>query len=271
MDAATFLGLRRLDERRFALEVTEALATPGRFLFGGCGLAAGVAALEAVTGRPAVWATAQYLAYAPRDSEVVVTTDVLVAGGHVTQARASAWVQDREILGVCAALGTGQLTAPAWAAPPAVAAPANCPARVFPPLYDRSIFSHVETRLARGRPLAELDGTPGEPDTALWARIPGHLEPSAATLAILGDFVSGGASEPMGRRTRGRSLDNTIRVARLVPSEWVLCDIRMHALVGGFGQGTAFLWSEGGVLLGTASQTIAARLGEIPSPPGAAG
>jgi acyl-CoA thioesterase len=33
----------------------------------------------------------------------------------------------------------------------------------------------------------------------------------------------------------------------------------MHALVGGFAQGTAFMWSESGTLLATASQSIAAR------------
>ena len=51
-----------------------------------------------------------------------------------------------------------------------------------------------------------------------------------------------------------------MRVATLAPTEWILVDIHMHALVGGFGQGTAFLWSQDGVLLGTASQTIVARV-----------
>ncbi len=41
---------------------------------------------------------------------------------------------------------------------------------------------------------------------------------------------------------------------------WVLCDIRMHALVGGYAQGNAFLWSEEGYLLATASQSTAAGL-----------
>jgi acyl-CoA thioesterase len=40
----------------------------------------------------------------------------------------------------------------------------------------------------------------------------------------------------------------------------VLCDIRIQALVGGYGQGIAFLWSESGELLATASQSIAVRL-----------
>jgi acyl-CoA thioesterase len=57
----------------------------------------------------------------------------------------------------------------------------------------------------------------------------------------------------------GRSLDNTLRTVQLEPTEWVLCDMRMHALVAGYAQGIAFLWSEAGTLLGTASQTVAVR------------
>ena len=103
-------------------------------------------------------------------------------------------------------------------------------------------------------------GATGEPDSALWARVPGHLEPSAATLAIIGDYVTGGLSQPLGRPVMSRSLDNTIRVVRLEPTEWVLCDIRIQALVGGFGQGVAYLWSETGNLLATASQSMSVRL-----------
>ncbi len=260
MDAATFLGLARRDDQTWALRVTERVMTPGHFLFGGCGLAAGVVALEAASGRPTVWASAQYLAYAPEGSEVVIATNLAVVGGHVTQARAIATVEGREILTVNAALGTGHLTGPAWETMPRVPPPLDCPRRELPGWFERTIFEHVETRVAMGRRFSELDGTPGSPTTALWARIPGHLDPSAATIAILGDFVSGGATEPLGRRTRGRSLDNTIRVATLTTTEWVLCEIHMHALSGGFGHGTAFLWSESGVLLATASQSIAAKL-----------
>ncbi len=260
MDAVTFLGLTQHDERTWSMRVTERVMTPGHFLFGGCGLAAGVVALEAASGRPAVWASAQYLAYALEGADVDITTNLAVVGGHVTQARATATVAGHEILTVNAALGTGLLTGPPWLVMPDVAPPHECPRRELPEWFDRSIFEHVETRVALGRRASELDGTPGSPVSALWARIPGHLDPSAATIAILGDFVSGGASEPLGRRTRGRSLDNTIRVATLTATEWVLCEIHMHALVGGFGQGTAFLWSQSGVLLATASQSIAAKL-----------
>ena len=260
MDAVEFLGLRHHEDGSFSLSVTDRLVTPGRFLFGGCGLGAAVAALEIATGRPCAWATAQYLSYAPLDSEVRITTDLAVEGQRVTQARATLAVEDRDVVTVMAAFGHGELDAPPWMEMPSVPAPEECPRRDLPDWYRQSIFEHVETRVARGRRFHEIDGSPGSPRSALWARIPEHLSPSAATLAIVGDLVSGGATEPLGRRTRGRSLDNTVRVATLAPTEWILVDIHMHALVGGFGQGTAFLWSQDGVLLGTASQTIVARV-----------
>jgi acyl-CoA thioesterase len=56
-----------------------------------------------------------------------------------------------------------------------------------------------------------------------------------------------------------RSLDNTLRVVQLRPAEWVLCDIRMHAVFGGYAQGVAHLWSQDGELLATASQSFVIR------------
>jgi acyl-CoA thioesterase-2 len=263
VDAKSFLGLARRDESTWTFRVTERLITPGQFLFGGCGLAAGLVALEEASGRPTIWGSAHYLSYAPTNSEVTVSTQLAVVGGHVTQARAMAFVEDREILTVNAALGTGELTSPTpWVTMPDVPDPEDCPPRHLPQGMGESIFEHVDSRVALGRSFEELDGTPGSPVSAIWSRVPGHLQPSAATLAIFGDYVSGGASQPLGRRTMGRSLDNTIRVATLEPTEWVLCEIHMHALSGGFAQGTAFLWSRNGTLLATASQSIASKIWE---------
>ena len=144
-----------------------------------------------------------------------------------------------------------------WVEPPEVPPPDECPPRFLPELFRNTIMDSIEVRTAQGRTFEEMDGTPGSPDSALWARVPGHLTPSAATLAIVGDYVSGAVSQPIGRRAMGRSLDNTLRMVQLKPTEWVLCDIRIHALVGGYAQGIAFLWSEDGELLATASQSIA--------------
>ena len=55
---------RRHNPFRWTLPVERHLCTSGAFLFGGCGLAAAISALEGTSGRPLVWATGQYLSYA---------------------------------------------------------------------------------------------------------------------------------------------------------------------------------------------------------------
>jgi acyl-CoA thioesterase len=249
------------DELHWRMEVTPQLTTPGNFLFGGCGLGAALVALEAASGRPTVWAAGQYLSYALTGSDLKWEVTLAAVGGHVTQGRAVGRVDGREILTVNAALGKDDLdVGGVWEKPPVVPPPDECPPRFLPEFFRNTIMDSVEVKTARGRSFEEMDGTPGSPDSALWARVPGHLTPSAATLAIFGDYVSGAVSQPLGRRAMGRSLDNTLRMVQLKPTEWVLCDIRIHALVGGYGQGTAFLWSQDGELLATASQSIAVRL-----------
>ena len=260
MDVAEFMGIERTGPATWQLKVEPHVATPGDFLFGGCGLGAAIVALEEAAGRPTVWATAQYLSYAPLHTTMRIDVTIAVAGRQTTQARATGWVEDREILTVNAALGKTELElGGVWVSPPTVPEPDHCPPRRIPEMLRSSIFEHIETRVAAGRTFEQLDGTPGDRCSALWCRVPGHLEPSAATLAVFGDFLSGGVSHPIGRRLMGRSLDNTLRAVQLEPTEWVLCDMRMHALVGGYGQGIAFLWSERGTLLGTASQSVAVK------------
>jgi acyl-CoA thioesterase II len=260
VDVGEFMGVERTGATSWQLRVEPHVSTPGDFLFGGCGLGAGIVALEEAAGRPAVWATAQYLSYAPLGSTMRIEVTIAVAGHRTTQARATGWVEDREILTVNAALGrTDSDLGGVWVTPPTVPEPDHCPPRRFPDFMRSSIFDHIETRMASGKTFEQLDGSPGDPRSALWCRVPGHVEPSAATLAVFGDFLSGGVSHPLGRRLMGQSLDNTLRTVQLQPTEWVLCDMRIHAVVAGYGQGIAFLWSEQGTLLGTASQSVAIK------------
>ena len=53
---------------------------------------------------------------------------------------------------------------------------------------------------------------------------------------------------------------------RLVPTEWVLLDIRVHAVERGFGHGLVHMFAEDGTLLATASQSCIVRFwkGERP-------
>ncbi|HEY2430069.1 MAG TPA: acyl-CoA thioesterase [Acidimicrobiales bacterium] len=265
MDARTFLGLmpRGADRLQWRLEVTPGISAGGRFLFGGCGLGAGIEAMEQATGRPCVWATAQYLSFAPVGSVLDLEVTLAVTGHQMSQARCVGRVDDQEIFTVNAALGERQFDhRGVWAEAPEVPPPSACPLREHPRELTESIMGRVEARVAQGRQFDELDGTPGAGRSALWCRMPEVLEPSAAALAVLGDFVPGGLGQALGLPAGGNSLDNTLRVVRVVPTDWVLVDLRIQAVDRGFGHGLAHLWAEDGSLLATASQSVIVRFWE---------
>ena len=140
MDARDFLGLQPThNPHRWHFPVTPGLSTSGGFLFGGCGLAAAITALEGTTGRPLVWATAQYLSYATPGSVVDIDVTIAVSGRNSTQARAVGHVADREIFTVNAALGARDLAIDeAYVRPIDVPAPDACDPR--PPLGDPGLF-----------------------------------------------------------------------------------------------------------------------------------
>ena len=260
VDARTFLGLQPTeDPLRWRLPVAPPLTTRGGFLFGGCALGAAIEVLEVVTGRPLVWATAQYLSYATPPSVLDLDVVVAVEGHRTAQARVVGRVEDREIFTVNGALGSRPLEdAGEWAIRPDVPPPDECPPRVVDEDHENTIMSRVDMRMADARQMDELDGTPGNGRSALWARLAG-IETSATTLGILGDWVPFGIGQARGVRGGGNSLDNTLRVARLVPTEWVLLDIRIHAVASGFGHGLVHLWAADGTLLATASQSVIVR------------
>jgi len=260
MDAREFLGLEPThNPMRWVLPVVPGLSTGSGFLFGGCGLGAAIAAMEGTTGRPVIWATAQYLSYARHPSMMDIDVVVAVGGHQVTQARAVAHVGDAEILTVNAALGTRPLEVRGqWAVRPDVRPPAECQRRALRHDVAESIMSRLDVRVADGRDFPELDGTPGTGRSALWARMP-DIDMSGAALGVLGDYVPFGVGQALGMRAGGNSLDNTVRVAKLVPTEWVLLDIRVHAIANGFGHGVVHLWAEDGTLLATASQSCIVR------------
>src|SRR4029079_5348603 len=92
------------------------------------------------------------------------------------------------------------------------------------------IVARLEMRLPDARPMELLDGTPGKGRCSLWVRLPRGLEATSAALAIVGDYVPFGIGQARGRPTWSNSLDNTLRVAAAHPTEWVLADVRVHAV-----------------------------------------
>jgi acyl-CoA thioesterase len=261
VDGRTYLGLEPTeDPAHWRLPVVPRLTSGRGALWGGIGLAAAAEAMEASTGRPTVWATAQYLAFAPPPAVVDLEVHLPVTGHFTSQSRVVGRVDGEEIFTVNAAMGErptryrGQ-----WAEFPSVPPPDECPRREdF--RYDTAdtLMGYVDLRLARERPTSEVLGTPGDGRSALWARVP-DLDLSTTTLAIVGDLVGFGVSQALGERAHGSSLDNTLRIVDLVPTEWVLLDIRVDGVAHGFGHGLVHLWTPDGHLLGTASQSTIVR------------
>ncbi|MFZ9707391.1 MAG: acyl-CoA thioesterase [Ilumatobacteraceae bacterium] len=261
MDSRAFLGLERASDHSFSLQVVPRLTTSGGFLFGGAGLGAGIAALETVTSRRCTWATAQYLSYARRDERVDVEVIVAVEGSSVTQARATCRVGDREILTVNAALGDRDFDASGqFVQMPEIIAPEDARPRTLRAAHANSIMEALDMRYVKGRDLEELDGTPSDGRTLMWVRIKSLVDGvDAAALGIMGDFVPMAVGQALGLRAGGNSLDNTIRFATLVPTDWVLLDIQVESVQRGFGHGTIQMFAQNGALLATASQSCIAR------------
>ncbi len=75
-------------------------------MMGGVGLGAAIAAIETSTGRPLLWATAQYLSIAQPGHELELEIDVVAAGKSVTQARVHVLSRGKETIRIGAALGS---------------------------------------------------------------------------------------------------------------------------------------------------------------------
>lgn len=236
------------------------------FMFGGVGMASAVAAMERTSGRPLIWATAQYLGYARPGSVVDIDVWTPVEGKYNTQARAIGHVGDKEIITVNAALGarpseiSGQ-----WVEAPEAPPPEECPPRQHWRGADEGVHSRMDVRFVKGRSGFDREGA-AEPDgrTVLWARPREGLAIDSTMLAVMADLIPQGVGNALGKNAGGNSLDNTLRIRRVVPTDWVLCDIRITGVHGGFAHGEMSLFAQDGELMATASQSLIVRVRERP-------
>jgi acyl-CoA thioesterase len=240
---------------------------PGElFMFGGVGLASAIAAMERTTGRPVVWATAQYLSYARPPNVVDLDVWVPASGKYNTQARVIGHVDDREIFTVNAALGSrpSELSQQ-WLEMPDAPPPLECPPAEHWRQDEVGLHSRLEVRVAKGRYGFDRPGRPeADGRLLLWVRPRERFAIDAPMLAVIADHVPSGIGNALGKNAGGNSLDNTLRVRRIAPTEWVLCDIRIHGIHGGFGHGAMYLFAEDGELMATASQSVIVRVREGP-------
>jgi acyl-CoA thioesterase len=235
------------------------------FMFGGVGLAAAIQAMERTCQRPLVWATAQYLSFARPPSVVDLDVWVPNAGHSTTQARVIGHVGEKEIFTVNAALGSRPSeVSRQWVEAPLVPPPADCAPTDHWRGDEGGLHGQIEMRLAKGTYGFDMRGAAPSEDGRLimWMRPKAGQAIDAAMLAILADHVPSGIGNALGVNAGGSSLDNTLRVLRLAPTEWVLCDISIHGVHGGFGHGAMRLFAEDGQLMATASQSVIVRVHE---------
>ena len=254
------------DPHRFTFPVTPQVSVghpDSQFLFGGAGMGAAIAALEAATGRPTVWATAQYLSFARPPATLDLDVVVPVAGRYSSQARVTGHVGDTEILTVNAALGSRPgAVAMQWAAMPDVPPPEDCPEMTYDWVRrDDDANGGFDQRIARGRfgAARSVGGPSLDGVSSMWVRARSGEPVDRPTLALMADFLPSGVGHALGAASGGNSLDNTIRFLDLRPTEWVLCDTAIEGMGGGFVHGRMRLFAEDGALLATASQSMIVR------------
>jgi acyl-CoA thioesterase-2 len=251
------------DGGRFTWVPSPLLLTHANTLQGGAGLGAATTAMEAITGRPVVWATAQYLSFAFGEEPIDIDVTIEVPGHKTTQARCVVSRHRTEILTAHAALGERDIDFEGvWCAPPAVPEPDDCPPY---PFFERGrghLGDLVEFRLARGRQVAEIvaGSDRGDGSFALWVRCwSGDHMMTVSDVAFIGDFMPLGFADAMGQAYLGNSLDNTIRLGNLTTTKWVLLSAHVQQIARGYGYGRAELWAQDGALLGEVSQTVLMR------------
>ena len=258
-----FLPIIRAGEHAFTLRVTEDLCVGPLghvFLFGGAGLGAAVLALEQTFQRGLVWATAQYVSFARLGAEVMLDVATAQQGKSVTQATVTGRVGDQIIFSVMAALGEREGYPDQHGRDmPDMPPPDQCEQEPQRPTQDPQarLRRSLDVRAVPGPTRHEIAMQTGR--TLLWIRQKQSAPIDAATLAIFADFVPGAIGGALGRGGGGNSLDNNLRVRKIVPTTWVLCDVQAQAAARGFGHGHMRLYAEDGTLMATASQSIVLR------------
>lgn len=259
-----FITLQPQDRLTYILPVTHSLSVgaPGReFMFGGVGLAACVAAMEAASGRSAIWATAHYISYAQPGNEAEINVALPAEGNAITQARATIHIGEREVLTAAAALGKRTGLDGQWLNLEAVPKWPDCPESAhWAP--NGSLGSRIRFRPARGS-FGQLPVEASRTDDGrllLWVRPHDDVAIDHIMLAVIADFLSPGIRNATGRHAGGNSLDNTIRYGRIVPTEWVLCDIQIEVINAGIVHGAMRIFAEDGTLMASASQSMILRV-----------
>ena len=168
-------------------------------------------------------------------------------------------LDDKEIITILGAVGErSDKASGVWLECPDAIRPDSCEVLIRH-IDGVTMHDHIDIRIARGMFGFSGAGTPsGDGRSLLWARMP-QVEHDAGALAIIADYMPSVLGNALGKIMHCTSIDNTIRYANREATEWVLCDNNLEFVGNGFAYGTMHMWSEEGVLLATASQSMIVR------------
>ena len=269
---AEFLGLVSTGEPgRYRFSVESHLARLDGHLYGGTAIAVSICAAELCSERQALWMTTQFVATAPPGAQIDVLAEVLAPGRRTNQVRVTGTDASGQVM--FASLGaTGHHRAEGLSGefenPPEVTAPGDSrdsdPFQAMarhlglqsPRFESTKGFSRV---IEFREPEIQRHPDPGPGRLCLWVRRTDGTPLTPALVAYIADMVPLSISAACGVVAFGISLDNSIRIGAFEKTEWVLVDLRPHLAAGDYGHGAAHLWSEGGRLLATASQSASMR------------
>jgi len=249
----SFLGLEMGDgASRGRVVVAERLLTPGDRFYGGAGIAIAGAAMEAATGRRLRWVTTQFVSSTGPGSEIEVSAEVGASGRTSAQVLVTGRVEGRTLFNAVGSTDDepGGVPDGVFATMPEVPDPDACPPLRLP--FKRGATEgHLATTELRDAATAE------SPAMRAWIRVQDHDAGRPCMLGYIADYVPLSIMRGLGVRGAGTSLDNTIRVGAppAQASPWILVDLLPQVSAGGFGHGSAMLWTQHGEALGIASQT----------------
>ncbi|MEM7251510.1 MAG: acyl-CoA thioesterase domain-containing protein [Pseudomonadota bacterium] len=260
MNVKEFIGLQATAHpERWRLPVTRDICGGRDSIFGGVGLAAAIEAVEAITERPTVWSTCQFLRPAHAGQTVDLHITVSASGRAVSHARVIGCVAEQEVFACLVSVGERDFPIDGtWVEKPDVPGPRGLPERYIITANKGGFREQIEERAVTEDPHGIMRRPDGRCE--LWITMPGGIPACASALALVGDEVSTATSAVIEPDMQAPSIDNTLRVVQPTACEWILADIELRAAARGFAHGIVNLWSPDGVLLGIATQTGALRV-----------
>ena len=252
-----WLGLERHGDGRWSFDLTTWLTRFDGKLYGGTGIAATVAAMEAETARDAVWATVQFAASADLGDTVELHVEELARGRNTSQVRITATVGERIVLAAIGSTGvprTGAIEVQVGEMPDAGVPGSGEEWGPRSAAFLEVAKTSSWLSIADMRQVELADGR-----LATWARLTSRPMTRAA-IGFLADMVPASVARAAGQMGGGTSLDNAVRFGPPPDTEWILLEFDPHFATSGYLHGAARVWSPDGTLLAVASQSASAMI-----------